>query len=124
MPLNALPDELGRDWETLGDALGRLALGGTAGRLPADGLAAGRAAPAPAPVVGRLKLEGAGVVVGRVKLEVVAGRVVAPGCAPEPQPRACALVADVLAPDLLSRLWSGCHFVWPAGLRLMLLFWL
>ena len=99
MPPNAFPDEftegLGRDGEAPGDGVGRFALV-AAGRAAAAGLAAGRAAPAPVPVV------------GREKLEVVLGRVAAPGeepgFVPEPQPRACALVAAVFAPDLLRRL--------------------
>ena len=101
-PLKALPDEEARlaeglalDGEALGEGLGRLALAEGAGRegegVPVDG----RAPAVP--------------VEGRAPTPPVEGPV-----PPELQPRACWLLAEADAeevPLLLSRLWSGCHFV-------------
>ena len=92
-PLNALPDEEGRLAEGL--ALGCEALGDAAGRL-AEGV----------PVEGR-----APAVAGEGRAPVLPVEGPAP---PALQPRACWLAAEAEAegvPLLLSRLWSGCHFV-------------
>jgi hypothetical protein len=70
---------------------------------------------------------GAGL--GRLNDEVVVGRAAGvfgrvAGVAPELQPRACAdCVLDLVpaAPDVLMRLWSGCHFCAVVVVRLTLL---
>ena len=119
-PLNGLPDEeerlaegLDLDCEALGDGLGRLALGDVVGRLAEGVPVEGRALAVP--VEGRVPEV---PVEGRAPAAPVEGR--APtlpveGLAPaEPQPRASGLRAEFAAagePLLLSRFWSGCHFV-------------
>jgi hypothetical protein len=119
-PLNALPDEEGRltegldlGCEALGDGLGRLTLGDAVGRL-ADGVPVAGRAPT-LPVEGRVPVV---PVEGRAPAVPAEGRAptlpVEGPAPPELQPRASELRAVFAAlgePLLLSRLWSGCHFV-------------